>query len=96
MLADFGAAVGAGGRLPAPLFWRVQMWGAALPTTALEGKPSCVWDPAGRVGICGDWLSGASMQCAWDRRAWVAGWLPRCQRGTCDSYHNTQCAFATK
>jgi len=41
----------------------VQLWGAALPLNS--PKVSCILDPAARVGVCGDWLTGASLQSAW-------------------------------
>ncbi|KAJ0080050.1 hypothetical protein Patl1_23267 [Pistacia atlantica] len=48
--------------LQKPLYTRVQLWGAALPTNT----PSipCIFDPHGRAGICGDWLLGSSLECA--------------------------------
>eukprot|EP00887_Chlorella_sp_A99_P001479 scaffold8.g1479.t1 len=60
MLAAFGGSLGL--RLPRVTFSRVQMWGAALP----QNSPNvpCVWDPASRVGVCGDWLLGSSLQAA--------------------------------
>lgn len=42
---------------------RVQLWGAALPLNS--PKVPCILDPAARVGVCGDWLTGASLQSAW-------------------------------
>ncbi len=41
---------------------RSQLWGAALPlnTPGVE----CIYDPLSRVGVCGDWLMGSSMQAA--------------------------------
>lgn len=41
---------------------RCQLWGAALPLNSLQVP--CILDPIGRVGVCGDWLLGASMQSA--------------------------------
>lgn len=43
--------------------YRVQLWGAALPLNS--PKVPCILDPAARVGVCGDWLTGASIQSAW-------------------------------
>ena len=48
--------------LPKVAFCKLQLWGAALPTNSPRCK--CVYDSQSRVGICGDWLSGASMQAA--------------------------------
>ncbi|GFR40845.1 hypothetical protein Agub_g1494 [Astrephomene gubernaculifera] len=47
---------------PRPVFTRVQLWGAALPLNS-PGVP-CILDPDSRVGVCGDWLSGGSLQAA--------------------------------
>lgn len=48
--------------LQKPVYTRVQLWGAALPTNT----PSvpCIFDPHGRAGICGDWLLGSSVESA--------------------------------
>lgn len=48
------------GSLPKPVYSRVQLWGAALPTNT-PGVP-CIFDPQGRAGICGDWLLGSSVE----------------------------------
>ncbi|KAF9619142.1 hypothetical protein IFM89_005156 [Coptis chinensis] len=48
------------GSLPKPIYTRVQLWGAALPTNT-PGIP-CIFDPQGRAGICGDWLLGSSLE----------------------------------
>ncbi|KAL6531410.1 hypothetical protein OROMI_027773 [Orobanche minor] len=45
-----------------PFYSRVQLWGTALPTNS-PGIP-CIFDPHGRVGICGDWLLGSSLEAA--------------------------------
>ena len=60
MLAAFQAV--AQTPLPTMAFCKSQLWGAALPVNS-PGVPY-VYDSAGRVGICGDWLSGASMEAA--------------------------------
>ncbi|GAQ83486.1 hypothetical protein KFL_001500160 [Klebsormidium nitens] len=61
MLDGFEDAWGVSrGTFPAPIFTKTQLWGAALPTNT-PGVP-CIFDPLGRVGICGDWLLGSSMQ----------------------------------
>ncbi|KAG2425864.1 hypothetical protein HYH02_014928 [Chlamydomonas schloesseri] len=54
------AAVAA--KWPKTVFTRVQLWGAALPLNT-PGTP-CILDPDSRVGVCGDWLSGGSLQAA--------------------------------
>jgi len=63
MLAAFERSLGlpAGG-LPPPLFFRCQLWGAALPLNSPGVE--CILDTASRVGVCGDWLLGGSMQAA--------------------------------
>ncbi|XP_021742198.1 uncharacterized protein LOC110708380 isoform X1 [Chenopodium quinoa] len=48
------------GSLKKPSYTKVQLWGAALPTNT-PGTP-CIFDPQGRVGICGDWLLGSSLE----------------------------------
>ena len=65
-----------------PSVFRVQLWGAALPLNS--PKVPCVLDPAARVGVCGDWLTGASLQSAWlsgmalaDRLAALRGKQPQ-------------------
>ncbi|XP_057963253.1 uncharacterized protein LOC131154467 isoform X2 [Malania oleifera] len=50
------------GSLKKPFYTRVQLWGAALPTNT--PAVSCIFDPHGRAGICGDWLLGSSMEAA--------------------------------
>ncbi|KAG2483517.1 hypothetical protein HYH03_017624 [Edaphochlamys debaryana] len=60
--AATGAAKGQGGAWPRHVFTRVQLWGAALPRNT-PGVP-CILDPDSRVGVCGDWLSGGSLQSA--------------------------------
>uniref|UniRef100_A0A7S0S6U3 Amine oxidase domain-containing protein n=1 Tax=Chlamydomonas leiostraca TaxID=1034604 RepID=A0A7S0S6U3_9CHLO len=63
LLDALAAALGRpGGRaaLPRALYTRCQLWGAALPTNTPGVE--CVVDPHARVGICGDWLTGSSLQ----------------------------------
>ncbi|GAB4820527.1 hypothetical protein N2152v2_007573 [Parachlorella kessleri] len=63
MLEDFARCLGLPGAtaLPPVIYSRAQLWGAALPQTS-PGVP-CIWDPQGRVGVCGDWVAGGgSMQ----------------------------------
>ncbi|CAI5510483.1 unnamed protein product [Closterium sp. Naga37s-1] len=54
--------------LPAVLFHKIQLWGAALPlnapTTAAGGGVECIMDASTRVGLCGDWLLAPSVQAA--------------------------------
>ncbi|KAK3136913.1 hypothetical protein QOZ80_5BG0444890 [Eleusine coracana subsp. coracana] len=50
------------GSLQQPMYTRVQLWGAALPMNT-PGVP-CIFDPLGRAGICGDWLTGSSIEAA--------------------------------
>ncbi|KAK9069411.1 hypothetical protein SSX86_011314 [Deinandra increscens subsp. villosa] len=63
MLAGVENALGLEiGSLKTPIYARVQLWGAALPTNT-PGIP-CIFDPLGRTGICGDWLLGSSLEAA--------------------------------
>ncbi|KHG04378.1 Putative bifunctional amine oxidase [Gossypium arboreum] len=63
MLEGVEAALGLPkGSLPRPIYSRVQLWGAALPTNT-PGIP-CIFDPHGRAGICGDWLLGSNLESA--------------------------------
>ncbi|GAB4836018.1 hypothetical protein Ancab_000936 [Ancistrocladus abbreviatus] len=50
------------GSLKRPLYSRLQLWGAALPTNS-PGVP-CIFDAHGRAGMCGDWLLGSSLESA--------------------------------
>ncbi|KAK9146470.1 hypothetical protein Sjap_006373 [Stephania japonica] len=50
------------GSLQKPLYTRLQLWGAALPTNT-PAVP-CIFDPQGRAGICGDWLLGSNLEAA--------------------------------
>ncbi|KAI3499732.1 hypothetical protein L1887_35541 [Cichorium endivia] len=60
MLAGVENALGLQtGSLNRPIYTRVQLWGAALPTNS-PGIP-CIFYPLGRAGICGDWLLGSSL-----------------------------------
>eukprot|EP00667_Euglena_gracilis_P007776 EG_transcript_7861 len=59
MLAAFARALGRDAKtLPKPVTWRVQMWGAALPTNAPKGPARYILDAASRTAVCGDWLYG--------------------------------------
>ncbi|KAJ7973501.1 FAD/NAD(P)-binding oxidoreductase family protein [Quillaja saponaria] len=63
MLEGVEAALGLSkGSLQKPVYTRVQLWGAALPTNT----PSIpyIFDPLGRAGICGDWLLGSNIEAA--------------------------------
>lgn len=63
MLEGVEAALGLSkGSLPKPFYTRLQLWGAALPTNT-PAIP-CIFDPFGRVGICGDWLLGSNIEAA--------------------------------
>lgn len=64
---------GSGSALPVQcllllLLCRVQLWGAALPTNT--PNVPCILDAQARVGVCGDWLTGASLQ-----SAVLSGWV---------------------
>ncbi|CAI7883397.1 unnamed protein product, partial [Closterium sp. NIES-54] len=69
MLEGVAAALGRPkDSLPAVLFHKIQLWGAALPlnapTTAAGGGVECIMDASTRVGLCGDWLLAPSIQAA--------------------------------
>ncbi|WIA18940.1 hypothetical protein OEZ85_003609 [Tetradesmus obliquus] len=69
MLVAFAALLGpAAVQLPKAVFTRVQLWGAALPTNT--PNVPCILDAQARVGVCGDWLTGASLQ-----SAVLSGWV---------------------
>ncbi len=59
MLAALATALGRPS-LPATTLTRTQLWGAALPTNT--PRVPAIFDAAARVAMCGDWLTGASMQ----------------------------------
>ncbi|KAF6245554.1 hypothetical protein COO60DRAFT_1278564 [Scenedesmus sp. NREL 46B-D3] len=62
MLDAFSELLGpAAVQLPRPVFTRC-LWGAALPTNT--PNVPCILDAQARVGVCGDWLTGASLQSA--------------------------------
>merc|ERR1719310_330731 len=56
MLAALGSALGASEPL-APLRWRLQLWGAALPLNAHVADVPFAWDADNKIGVVGDWLS---------------------------------------
>ncbi|KAK1288862.1 hypothetical protein QJS10_CPB19g01151 [Acorus calamus] len=63
MLEGVEVAIGLSrGSLEQPIYTRVQLWGAALPTNT--PNIPCIFDPYGRAGICGDWLLGSSVEAA--------------------------------
>ncbi|GJP68291.1 hypothetical protein CLOP_g25021 [Closterium sp. NIES-67] len=69
MLEGIAAALGRPEEsLPAVLFHKIQLWGAALPVnaprTAAGGEVECIMDAVTRVGLCGDWLIAPSVQAA--------------------------------
>ncbi|CAI5458444.1 unnamed protein product [Closterium sp. Yama58-4] len=69
MLEGVAAALGRpANSLPAVLFHKIQLWGAALPlnapTTAAGGGVECIMDASTRVGLCSDWLLAPSVQAA--------------------------------
>jgi predicted NAD/FAD-dependent oxidoreductase len=61
MLSEFKKCIGTTS-LPTLVYAKTQLWGAALPTNT--PGVSCIFDGRSRVGICGDWVTGASMQAA--------------------------------
>jgi len=72
LVQALGAALGvAPGDMPAPVFSRCQLWGAALPLNS--PRVECIWDPQSHVGVAGDWLLGAGMQVGVKRMCAPAG-----------------------
>lgn len=60
LLAAFADAIGA--RLPDPAVAIAHRWRFARSGAAGDGLP---WNPAQRLGGCGDWLLGPRVECAW-------------------------------
>jgi renalase len=60
LVAAFRAATGA----PAPDLVLAHRWRHALVETPV-GRP-CLWDPATRLGACGDWCLGGRVEAAYD------------------------------
>lgn len=55
-----GVETALGSQFKPPFYTKLQLWGAALPTNT--PSTPCIFDPRGRAGICGDWLTGSSVQ----------------------------------
>ncbi len=60
LLEEFARALGA--KLPPPLLATAHRWRFAFPNSANSG---CLWDGDNRLGACGDWLTGATVEDAW-------------------------------
>jgi renalase len=60
LLAALAAQLGR--HLPEPVWIAAHRWRYALVTAAL-GEP-CLWDPALRLGLCGDWCLGPRVEAA--------------------------------
>ncbi|MEO8134463.1 MAG: FAD-dependent oxidoreductase [Betaproteobacteria bacterium] len=60
LLGEFRALAGA----PAPDFAQAHRWRHALVEVAIDAP--CLWDPAARVGACGDWCLGGRIEAAYD------------------------------
>jgi predicted NAD/FAD-dependent oxidoreductase len=60
LLREFAAAVGF--QTPEPSYLQAHRWRYAL-VERLMGR-SCVWDPALRLGMCGDWCLGPRVEAA--------------------------------
>ena len=61
LLAAFAAAIGID--LPAPSHLSAHRWRYALVERPLG--ESCIWDPALRLGLCGDWCLGPRVEAAY-------------------------------
>ena len=81
LLQAFQEALGPQVQLPRALFTRAQLWGAALPLNT--PNVDFILDPHSRVGVCGDWLGGSSLQVGVLRftRMWPLGLSFRDTRG---------------
>ncbi|WP_268889906.1 NAD(P)/FAD-dependent oxidoreductase [Luteimonas deserti] len=51
-----------GSHLPTPVLVQAHRWRYARAGNAGDG---CLWDPRTRLGVCGDWLLGPRVECAW-------------------------------
>jgi predicted NAD/FAD-dependent oxidoreductase len=60
LLAAFDDSIGA--RLPDPAVAIAHRWRFARSGAAGDGM---LWNPARRLGACGDWLLGPRVECAW-------------------------------
>ena len=60
LLAAFEARIGT--KLPPTLALTAHRWRYARSGAAGEG---CLWNPSRRLGVCGDWLLGPRVECAW-------------------------------
>ncbi len=60
LLGMFAAATGI--VVPAPLAASAHRWRHARSGAAGDGL---LWNPARRLGVCGDWLLGPHVECAW-------------------------------
>ncbi len=60
LLSELGRALG--GPIPAPIASATHRWRYALSAGTGEGA---LWNPALRLGLCGDWLLGPRVECAW-------------------------------
>ena len=70
LLAALAARLGAA--LPEPLAATAHRWRYAR--SGAEGS-GALWDPAARLGVCGDWLLGPRVEAAWCSGALLAGEL---------------------
>ena len=61
MLEAFARSIGAS-QLPPVLFFKCQLWGAALPLNSPQ--VDCIFDQDSRAAVVGDWLLGSSAPCA--------------------------------
>lgn len=60
LMTVFEAQIGA--RLPVAIALSAHRWRYARSGAA--GQP-CLWNPARRIGVCGDWLIGPRVEAAW-------------------------------
>lgn len=67
LLAALGEAVGAA--LPQPVAQSIHRWRYGLSAGTGCG---CLWNPTLGLGVCGDWLLGPRVECAWVSGAMLA------------------------
>ncbi|QHL89624.1 NAD(P)-binding protein [Sphingomonas changnyeongensis] len=60
LLAVFGAVIGTA--LPVPAYVTAHRWRYAMAARLAEPGPPALWNPALRLGACGDWLVGPRVE----------------------------------
>lgn len=63
LIDAFGMAIGTA--LPAPAYVTAHRWRYAMAARPPEPGPAALWNPALRIGVCGDWLVGPRVESAY-------------------------------